>query len=101
MELGVVALLVFGLIAVAVLGRVLFGGTSKEQVRAWSDSSTRPTGAVHAHGPRHTGARRAPSRGGLSDAERLVQLEMLLGKGHITHEDFERTKAELLTRRPG
>lgn len=91
MQIGVVALMAFGMIVLGLFSRVFDGGRRKRSVRELSAEP--PT--LHAHGPRHTGSRRPKAGNGLSDADRLVQLERLAAKGHITAEDFARAKAEL------
>ena len=95
MELGVVALMAFGLVVVGLFGRFLDGGRRKHHVRRTSAAS-RP---LQAHGPRHTGGRRPRASTSITDADRLQQLDRLIAKGHITPEDYSRTKGELQTHR--
>jgi len=91
MQLGVVALMAFGMIVIGLFSRAFDGGRRKRSVRA--HSAAPPT--LQAHGPRHTGSRRPRPGHGLTDNDRLLQLERLAAKGHITDEDFARAKADL------
>lgn len=95
MQVGILALMAFGMIVLGLFSRFLDGGRRKRHVRR--TTAAPPT--LQAHGPRHTGSRRPRTGHGITDADRLMQLERLAAKGHITPEDFARTKADLQTRR--
>jgi len=97
--MATIAVVVFGVLVLAIFLRSL-GGNGKKRRAVFGIAHETPRRGPGAHGPRHTGSRARGAAGPVPVADKLVQLQRLRDKGHITDEDYRRTAGDLLGHEP-